>query len=139
MNESTELINEILQSLNIDSTYRTESLSLLEKGESRYIRDLKLNLASTLTSEHLSAKECALIGLATAVNNNNVPLIKYYTRYADEQGATGCQKTRRSRRLCLAAGIKQYILPFPSFYAKGKIWADTCTHTYAVDDEARNR
>jgi len=91
MNESTELVNEILQSLNIDSAYRTESLSLLEKGESRYTRDLKLNLASTLTSEHLSAKECALIGLATAVNNNNVPLIKYYIRYADEQGATAAE------------------------------------------------
>lgn len=88
MNESTELINELLTSLNIHTTYRTESLSLLEKGESRYIRDMKLNLASTLTSDHLGAKECALIGLATAVNNNNVPLIKYYTRYAEEQGAT---------------------------------------------------
>ena len=88
MNESTELINEILSGLNIYTTYRTESLSLLEKGESRYIRDMKLNLASTLTSDHLSAKECALIGLATAVNNNNVPLIKYYNTYAGEQGAT---------------------------------------------------
>jgi alkyl hydroperoxide reductase subunit D len=88
MNESTEIINELLQSINIDTTYRTPSLTLLEAGESRYLRDLKLNFTSTLTSEHLSTKECALIGLSTAINNNNQPLTAYYTKYAEEQGAT---------------------------------------------------
>ena len=88
MNESTEIINEILQSLGIDTAYRTDALTLLEKGESRYLRDLKLNLTSTLTSEHLNAKECALIGLAIAINNNNSLLIQFFNRYAEEQGAT---------------------------------------------------
>src|SRR5258708_27434544 len=88
MNESTEVINEILQSLGIDAAYRTGSLTLLEKGESRYLRDLKLNFASTLTSEHLSTKECALIGLSTAINNNNSLLTQFFTKYAEEQGAT---------------------------------------------------
>ena len=88
MNESTEIINELLQSLGMDTAYRTDSLTLLEKGESRYLRDLKLNLSSTLTSEHLSTKECALIGLSAAINNNNLPLTRYFTRYAEEQGAT---------------------------------------------------
>ncbi|HEY8782504.1 MAG TPA: carboxymuconolactone decarboxylase family protein [Mucilaginibacter sp.] len=88
MNESTEVVNEILQSLYIDTAYRTNSLTLLEKGESRYLRDMKLNLSSTLTSEHLNARECALIGLSIAVNNNNTLLTAFYTRYAEEQGAT---------------------------------------------------
>jgi len=88
MNESTETINELLQGLGMDTAYRTESLSLLEKGESRYLRDLKLNLSSTLTSEHLSAKESALLGLATAINNNNLPLTQYYTGIALQNGAT---------------------------------------------------
>jgi alkyl hydroperoxide reductase subunit D len=52
---------------------------------------MKLNLASTLTSEHLSAKECALLGLSTAVNNNNTLLPVFYTRYAEEQGATAAE------------------------------------------------
>lgn len=91
MTESTELTNELLQSLHIDTAYRTDSLSLLEKGESRYLRDLKLNLSSTLTSEHLSTKECALIGLATAVNNNNALLTQFFTRYAEGQGATAAE------------------------------------------------
>ena len=87
-NESTETVNELLQSLGIDSDFRTDSLNLLEKGESKYLRDLKLNLNSTLTSEHLSAKECALLGLATAINNNNGPLIQFFSRAAEENGAT---------------------------------------------------
>jgi alkyl hydroperoxide reductase subunit D len=88
MTESTEIIQEMLTAIGVDTAYRTESLSLLEKGESRYLRDLKLNFSSTLTSEHLSTKECALIGLSTAVNNTNNVLIQYFTRYAEEQGAT---------------------------------------------------
>jgi len=91
MSETTEITNEILEALGIDNDYRTESLELLEKGESRYLRDLKLNLTSTLTSEHLSAKECALIGLSSAINNNNKVLTQYFTRYAEEQGATGAE------------------------------------------------
>lgn len=88
MNESTEVINEILTSIGLDSTYRTDSLTILEKGESRYLRDLKLNLSSTLTSEHLSGKEIGLIGLSIAVNNNNKPLTDFYTRFAEQNEAT---------------------------------------------------
>ncbi|MDB4901303.1 MAG: alkylhydroperoxidase [Mucilaginibacter sp.] len=88
MNESTEIINEILQNLGIDIAYRNNSLTLLEKGESRYLRDMKINLSSTLTSDHLSPKECGLIGLSTAINNNNTLLTAFFTRYAEEQGAT---------------------------------------------------
>ncbi len=91
MSESTETIKELLQSVGVDKDYRTDSLTLLEKGESRYLRDLKLNLNSTLTSEHLSAKECALLALSTAVNNNNKPLTQYFTKYAEEQGATAAE------------------------------------------------
>lgn len=91
MNESTEIITEILQAVGLEPSYRTEALTLLEKGESRYLRDLKLNFTSTLTSEQLSAKECALLGLSTAANNNNSPLTLYFTKYAEEQGATAAE------------------------------------------------
>jgi alkyl hydroperoxide reductase subunit D len=88
MSETTDVIEEILQAVGLEKGYRTQAIELLEKGESRYVRDLKLNFTSTLTSEQLSAKECALLGLATAVNNNNNPLTAYFTKYAEEQGAT---------------------------------------------------
>jgi alkyl hydroperoxide reductase subunit D len=88
MAESTEIIDEILQSLGIDPAFRTDSLALLEDGGSRYLRDLKLNFTSTLTSEHLSPKECGLLGLAAAINNNNKPLTFFFTKYAAENGAS---------------------------------------------------
>jgi alkyl hydroperoxide reductase subunit D len=87
MSETTDIITEILQSVGLNADYRTSSLTLLENGESRYLRDLKLNFTSTLTSEQLSTKECALLGLSTAVNNNNKPLTEYFTKYAEAQGA----------------------------------------------------
>lgn len=88
MSESTEIVQELLETTGLDKTYRTPGLSLLEAGESRYLRDLKMNFTSTLTSEHLSAKECALLGLSTAVNNQNAPLIAYYTGVAKQNEAT---------------------------------------------------
>lgn len=88
MNESTEIINEILSAVAVDPAYRTASLDLLEKGQSRYLRDLKLNLTSTLSSEHLSAKEIGLLGVSIAVNNNNKPLTDFYTSFAKNNEAS---------------------------------------------------
>jgi alkyl hydroperoxide reductase subunit D len=88
MSENTEVIQEVLAIVGLEADYRNESLSLLEKGNSRYVRDLKLNLTSTLTSAHLSEKECALVALSIAVNNNNGILINFLERVALEKGAT---------------------------------------------------
>lgn len=82
MSESTEVINELLSSIGSDADYRTVSLDLLEQGESRYLRDLKLNFNSMLTSEHLSAKEIGLLGLSVAVNEKNAPLIKFFKEFS---------------------------------------------------------
>lgn len=88
MSETTEVIKELLESLQLDGNYRTASLELLEKGESRYIRDLKVNFASTLTSEYLTAKEIGLIGVSIAVNANNKPLTDFYTHFAEQNEAS---------------------------------------------------
>ncbi len=88
MNESTEAIQELLSSTGLDVNYRNSSLDLLEKGNSRYLRDLKLNFNSTLTSEYLTEKEAALIGLSTSLNNTNKPLTDFYTQKAQTAGAS---------------------------------------------------
>jgi len=88
MSETTEVISELLDNFKVDSDYRTEGLDLLEKGESRYIRDLKVNFNSTLSSEHLSAKEIGLIGVCIAVNNCNKIITKYFTKFAEDNEAT---------------------------------------------------
>ena len=88
MSETTDVIKELLESVYVDGDYRTVSLDLLEKGESRYVRDLKVNFNSTLSSEHLSAKEIGLIGISIAVNNCNKILTDFYTKFAESNGAT---------------------------------------------------
>ncbi|TZF85877.1 alkylhydroperoxidase (plasmid) [Pedobacter sp. BS3] len=88
MSETTEVINELLTGFGLNDSYRTSSLELLEAGESRYLRDLKVNFNSILTSEHLSAKEIALIAISVSVNNHNKPLIAYFTQMAQQNEAT---------------------------------------------------
>jgi alkyl hydroperoxide reductase subunit D len=88
MSENTEVIQELLELVGLDVAYRNESLTLLEKGNSRYVRDLKLNLSSTFTSAHLSEKECALMALSIAVNNSNKVLIDFFETLALSKEAT---------------------------------------------------
>lgn len=88
MSEVTETIQELLAVVGLDADYRNESLILLEKGNSRYVRDLKLNFSSTFTSGHLTDKECALIALSIAVNNNNKVLTDFFEKLAVTKEAT---------------------------------------------------
>lgn len=71
-----------------ESVINNESLRLLNATDAKYLKDAKLNFNSTLTSAHLSEKECGLIGLSIAVNNQNAILIKFYTNYSIQNGAT---------------------------------------------------
>ena len=47
-----------------------------------------MNFNSTLNSEHLTGKEIALLGLSTAVNNANQPLVIFFTNLAQKHEAT---------------------------------------------------
>lgn len=71
-----------------ESEITNESLRLLNAVDAKYLKDAKLNFNSTLTSAHLSEKECGLIGLSIAANNQNAILIKFYKNYSIAQGAT---------------------------------------------------
>jgi len=87
MSEIKDTTRDILDIFGI-TEISNESLNILNKTDFKYLRDLKLNFNSTLTSEHLSEKECGLIGLSIAANNQNAILITYYTNYALNNGAT---------------------------------------------------
>src|SRR6476620_4050813 len=71
-----------------ENEINNEALALLNSTDFKYLRDLKLNFNSTLTSEHLSEKECGLLGLSIAANNQNKTLINFYKNYSLENGAT---------------------------------------------------
>lgn len=88
MRESTEVIQEILQIFGLENSYRNAALTMLEEGDSKYLRDFKLNFNSILSSEQLSPKEVALMGLCIASNNLNKPITDFYKELATKEGAT---------------------------------------------------
>lgn len=82
---------EILQELGIDTTHSNETLIQLSVAESKYLRDLKMNVKSVLTTESISPKESYLLALATATNNNNIVLINAFVNKAKSNEATDAE------------------------------------------------
>ncbi len=80
--------NELAGLLNLPESYSNQVLESLSKADSRYIRDLKVNFKNTLTSEKLTEKETALIGLSIAVNENNSVLTTYFVDLATSKEAS---------------------------------------------------
>lgn len=68
---------ELLQLVGLDNSKRP-SLALLAVSDSKYLRDLKLNLKTVLKTDTLTEKEAMLIALACSVNEKNNVLINYF-------------------------------------------------------------
>lgn len=79
---------DLLRYLGIDDTLHFEALYALAEGESKFIRDVKVNLKNTLVSEYLTPKETALIALAVAINERNDVLKRAFANLARNNGAT---------------------------------------------------
>ena len=71
-----------------ETTINNKALEILNATDFKYLRDLKLNFNSTLTSEFLSEKECGLLGLSIAANNQSPILMEYYKNYSLKFDAT---------------------------------------------------
>jgi lipoyl-dependent peroxiredoxin subunit D len=85
---SNETVANLLQDLGIDAEYTSKSLVSLAEANSRYIKDLKLNVSSTLGSNNMSRKEAYLLALAVAVNEKHSVLITAFENLAKKEGAT---------------------------------------------------
>jgi lipoyl-dependent peroxiredoxin subunit D len=83
-----ETVQEILSELGIQSEYSNSILQQLAIGESKYLRDLKMNVKTVLSSEHINLKESYLMALAIVTNNNNELLVTSFSVKAKENGAS---------------------------------------------------
>src|ERR1700750_2095528 len=93
---TTILSNETLQNLLTDlrlSEYEpSANLQALVAGESRFIKDLKINVGNVLNnSQYLSRKEAVLLALAVAVNEKFGLLQDSFTGMAKEAGASDAE------------------------------------------------
>lgn len=68
--------------------YTSHSLNSLSSVDSRYLRDLKLNVSAVFKSKHLSGKEAVLLSLAVAANEKNSALIEAFEKKCIDEDAT---------------------------------------------------
>ena len=78
----------LFQELGIDPSFTSPALRALVSGNSKYIRDLKLNVVAMLGSKNLTRKEALLIALSVASNEKNSTLIRAFETLAVKEGAT---------------------------------------------------
>src|ERR1700747_729955 len=83
-----ETLMNLFEELGIPPTYTSPSLTSFAAVNSRYIKDLKLNVSTTLGSTHLSRKEAYLLALSVAVNEKHHILISAFENLATKAGAT---------------------------------------------------
>lgn len=74
--------------LAVSSDFTSPSLQALTSVNNRYLRDLKLNVAGVLNSQHISRKHAILLALATVINQKHEVLIAAFTTLAEKEGAT---------------------------------------------------
>lgn len=83
-----EAVSGLLAAIGLPEDHRNATLARMAEGESKYLRDLKMNLKATLASEHLTKRETALLALAAANNERNTLLEEHFASLAAEHGAT---------------------------------------------------
>lgn len=96
MTENTTIQNEtllnLLQDLQLAGYTPSSNLLALQAGDSRYIKDLKINTGNALNNtQYLSKKEAALIALGVAVNEKFLPLQESLSQKATAEGATAAE------------------------------------------------
>ena len=87
-----ETFQNLLNELRLTAYEPSANVLALVAGESRFIKDLKINVGNVLNNtQHLSRKEALLLALATAVNGRFVPLQESFGALAREAGASDAE------------------------------------------------
>jgi lipoyl-dependent peroxiredoxin subunit D len=66
----------------------TGQLRVLAQTDSRYLKDLKINVTNSLNTGTLTKKEAYLLAYAVAVNEKNEVLQKAFGAFAEKEGAS---------------------------------------------------
>jgi lipoyl-dependent peroxiredoxin subunit D len=85
---TNETVVNLFNDLGIDIAHTSPGLASLAGVNSRYLRDLKLNVSAALGSVHMTRKEAYLLALAVAVNEKNEVLIAAFEQLAAKEVAS---------------------------------------------------
>lgn len=84
-----ETFNNLLNELKLGDYAPSSNVLTLINAESRFIKDLKINVGNALNNtQHLNKKEALFLALAVAINEKFDPLKKSFTELLKEEGAT---------------------------------------------------
>lgn len=83
-----ETIQNLFADLNIPADHKSESLGKLAVADSRYLKDLKLNVGTVLKSTNINKKEAYLLALSVAVNEKSAVLIHAFETLAKKEEAS---------------------------------------------------
>ena len=83
-----ETLQNLLQDLGMDPTHTSPALVSLAATNSKYLKDMRLNVSASLASTHMSRKEAYLLALSVAATEKHVALISAFEKLAAREGAT---------------------------------------------------
>ena len=83
-----ETILSLLEELGVEQPFTSPGFNSLSAANSKYLRDLKLNVTGMLNSKNLTKKEANLIAMSVAVNEKHSILISAFSALALKEGAT---------------------------------------------------
>ena len=78
----------LFESVNLSEELESSLIDRLNEADSRFLKDLKINVGNVLKSQHLSEKEASLLALAVAINEKNAPLREALEEIAVKSGAS---------------------------------------------------
>jgi lipoyl-dependent peroxiredoxin subunit D len=78
----------LLKDLGLSEVHLSTQLKTLASSNSRYLKDVKLNVATALNAEALGKKDAYLLALAVAVNEKHSLLHEAFENLAKDHGAT---------------------------------------------------
>lgn len=81
-------IQNMYADLGIPESHTSPTLERLSGVDSKYVRDLTLNVAAVMKSKYIAPKEAALLALAVAVNEKSDVLIKAFEGMSEKEGAS---------------------------------------------------
>ncbi|MBX2952493.1 MAG: carboxymuconolactone decarboxylase family protein [Leadbetterella sp.] len=78
----------LFESINLPEELESSLIDRLNEADSRFLKDLKINVGNVLKSQNLIEKEAALLALSVAINEKNAVLREALEEVAAKAGAT---------------------------------------------------
>ncbi len=81
----------LFESVNLPEALESALIDRLNDADSRFLKDLKINVGNVLKGQNLNEKEAALLALSVAINDKNAALREALEEVAVKLGATDAE------------------------------------------------